>query len=368
MRGMNRAIIACCILLLLSLEAHAEALCLPFGDGRLAAGVLEMPERDTATVAVILPGTHTATRDGPPAIGREGLYAALARSLREQGLAVARLDMPIIDDRGGAGCANPAAQRDPTMRAQRASFTALARWLREPAPGHRFTRVLFVGHSQGSLLGAQMLAAEPGLADGFYFTGMTLGPIRELIRGIQGNVGLSVVQMYMDSHADGCIRNEALLPLRPMLEAIALPFETWLSPSGAWCRGSLHLLRARIDALVAPMAALAAACDPALPAAVEGIGNTCEEMRLFVSNDAPARLLANYPGVVGVAFGIHDPILRLGDEGEAFRRFAEHAPGPRRSVLLDMGHSFGDYPFAGPGPDTHIIEHMRAFARFVAAP
>jgi pimeloyl-ACP methyl ester carboxylesterase len=365
---MTRVLIACCILLLLSLEAHAEALCLPFGDHRFAAGVLEMPERDTATVAVILPGTHTATRDGPPVIGNEGIYAALARSLREQGLAVARLDMPLIGDPAGAGCTDPAAQKDASLRTQGAAFTALAHWLRRPASAHRFTRLLFVGHSQGSLLGAQMLAADPGLADGFYFTGMTLGPIRELIRGIQGNIGISVVQMYMDSHAGGCIRNEALLPLRPMLEAIALPFETWLSPSGAWCRDSLHLLRARIDALMAPMAEVAASCDPELPPAAGGIGNTCEEIRLFVSNDAPARLLAAYPGVVGVAFGIHDPILRLGDEGEAFRRFAERAPGPRRTVLLDMGHSFGDYPFAGPGQDRHVIEHMRAFARFVAAP
>jgi pimeloyl-ACP methyl ester carboxylesterase len=352
--------------LFLSNCARADELCLQVDATHRVGGILEFPVKDAGTVALIVPGTHVDDRNGPvdPAIEREGLYAGLARVLRDQGMAVARLDASITVNEGSrTGCANGVGTVNRSIDAQRKAFAAAAAYLRHLESGKRFRRVILIGHSQGGIIGAQILAQDPTLADEFYIAGTSLRPWKQMTLSMGVNMPMSALGSLVGSRPGSCIGNAELVAHRAELETLFRPLDRfWLSPRGRWCRGDLAELESRFLAAMKASEQSSKACNPMSTSGTIGeIGNTCSELQLFFSDTSLVELLAHYRGKVGVAFGIRDTHFLLGPEGDAFRSLAS-AAGNREIILLDMGHVFGDHPYLGPT----VEGRLREFAGFVA--
>jgi len=352
-------------LLFLSLAARGEELCVQFDTQHQVAGVLELPAYATDTVAMILPGIHTQDRNGPleSFVPGEGVYTTMAKLLRAQGLAVVRLDTPMTVEAGASNGCTSALSRDQDPEVLQASYRAVAEYLRQMDHGRRFRNVLFVGHSLGAVLGAQILAQSPHLADGFYMVSMSLRPLTEMAHYQGHNLPLLTLRSLMENGPNSCISNEEIVAARTVLEPVLWPIDRWLSPSGRWCKNTLTELRARLSLLADQGEQLARECDAAgTEDHVGEFGNNCRELQLFFSATSIAQLLRTYPGQVGIAYGKRDGLIALGPEGDAFRSFALALPQRRRIRVLDMGHNFGEHPYLGPAKESA----MQAFVSFIA--
>ena len=344
----------------------AAELCVQLDAHTVVHGVLELPEQGAPdTALIIIPGTQVGNRDGNPGDfgpGSVGVYQALASGLRRQGLAVARFDAPrrapgVIGCDGSVGQGEP----DPSLALQGEAVLKLTAQLR--ADGH-YRRLAWLGHSQGGLVAAQLAQRHPRVVDAVFTYGMSLRPMREASRFGFVNLQLDAIRGLM---GDACVDNAALRqePASAMLLRLNRPIEKWLSPSGRWCPNMLQLLQARAEANMAPI------FDPANPclhgAAMSGnaqLGNSCDEIRLFNSQDGVASLLADYAGLVGIGMGGRDALLERESEQRAFASFARAAPQRRLFKLVDEGgHLLNRGGFIGP-TDPALIDD---YAGFVAA-
>jgi alpha-beta hydrolase superfamily lysophospholipase len=153
-------------LLFLSVAAHAaaapreEAVTLTTAAGQLA-GTLALPAQAAKVpVALIIAGSGPTDRDGNSALlpGHNDSLRMLAAALAEHGIASLRYDKRGI----GASAAAMTAESD--LRFDTYVDDA-AGWLARLAGDPRFSGVIVIGHSEGSLIG--MLAAQRAKAVAF---------------------------------------------------------------------------------------------------------------------------------------------------------------------------------------------------------
>jgi pimeloyl-ACP methyl ester carboxylesterase len=124
-------------------------------------GTLLLPARwPPWPAALIIAGSGPTDRDGNSRLlrGKNNSLKMLAQSLAARGIASLRYD------KRGVGRSRSAGRRESDLRFDRFVADAAA-WVRRLKGDRRFSRVVIVGHSQGSLVG--MLAAARAGADGF---------------------------------------------------------------------------------------------------------------------------------------------------------------------------------------------------------
>jgi pimeloyl-ACP methyl ester carboxylesterase len=124
-------------------------------------GFLEIPEeRTTVPVALIIAGSGPTNRDGnsPLLLGANNSLKYLAEGLREKGIASLRYD------KRGIGKSMMLDLKESDLRFEMYVEDA-AQWCRKLQKDPRFSDVIVVGHSEGSLIG--MIAAREVPTEGF---------------------------------------------------------------------------------------------------------------------------------------------------------------------------------------------------------
>jgi pimeloyl-ACP methyl ester carboxylesterase len=153
-------------LLFLAVVAHAtaqvreEAVTLTTASGQLA-GTLALPATQAqAPVALIIAGSGPTDRDGNSKLlpGHNDSLRMLAAALADNGVASLRYD------KRGVGASAAAMTSESALRFDSYVDDAGA-WLRRLRADPRFTGIIVIGHSEGSLIG--MLAAQRAGADAF---------------------------------------------------------------------------------------------------------------------------------------------------------------------------------------------------------
>lgn len=115
--------------------------------------------KDTALVCLIIPGSGPTDRDGNNGnILQTDMYRMLSDSLASNGYAVLRYDKHGVGD-----------SREVDFSEYDITFESYvkdaARWIKSLKENKRFSKVVVIGHSEGSLIG--MLAADSSGADAF---------------------------------------------------------------------------------------------------------------------------------------------------------------------------------------------------------
>lgn len=130
--------------------------CTIFGTLALPAGI---SEKNPQPIALIIAGSGPTDRQGNSAAPiNPNSYRMLADSLAERGIASLRFD------KRGIGQSKMAGMKEENLRFDDYAADA-ADWLRLLRADRRFSKMVVVGHSEGSLVG--MLAAREAGADGF---------------------------------------------------------------------------------------------------------------------------------------------------------------------------------------------------------
>jgi pimeloyl-ACP methyl ester carboxylesterase len=162
----------------------AEPITLETPTGMLY-GTLELPQsRKSTPVVLIIAGSGPTDRDGnsPLLKGPNNSVKLLAEGLAAQGIASVRYDKRGIGETGRA--MQLAAEKTKTvLREEDLSFEAFiddaVRWGKQLRADRRFSSVIVVGHSEGSLIG--MVAAQRLGADAFVSVAGGGRPVQELI-------------------------------------------------------------------------------------------------------------------------------------------------------------------------------------------
>ncbi|ASF41126.1 alpha/beta hydrolase [Halobacillus halophilus] len=124
-------------------------------------GSLLLPEKDSKPpVALIIPGSGPTDRNGnsPGIEGKNNSLKLLAEELADRGVASVRYD------KRGAGKNAQAVTKEGDIRFDQFVDDA-KQWIDKLNEDERFSEVVVIGHSQGSLVG--MIAAESGITDAF---------------------------------------------------------------------------------------------------------------------------------------------------------------------------------------------------------
>lgn len=130
--------------------------CTIFGTLALPTGI---SEKNPLPIALIIAGSGPTDRQGnSSAPVNPNSYRMLADSLAERGIASLRFD------KRGIGQSKSAEMKEENLRFDDYSADA-ADWLRLLRADRRFSKIVVIGHSEGSLVG--MLAAREAGADGF---------------------------------------------------------------------------------------------------------------------------------------------------------------------------------------------------------
>ncbi len=130
-------------------------------NGGTLHGTLELPAgKAPCPVALIIPGSGPTDRDGnnPLAGGKNNSLKMLAEALAANGIASLRYD------KRGISQSAPAMLGEKDLRFETYIGDA-AMWVKELRQNQRFTRVVIIGHSEGSLIG--MVACRKSDADAF---------------------------------------------------------------------------------------------------------------------------------------------------------------------------------------------------------
>lgn len=143
-------------------SAHAadEAIVLETPTGKLAGSLLMPARSGRMPVALIIAGSGPTDRDGNSALQKEpnDSLKMLAQMLADAGYASVRYD------KRGIGASTAAMRSEADLRFDTYIDDAAA-WIDKLARDPRFSSVVVIGHSEGSLIG--MVAARKGKANGF---------------------------------------------------------------------------------------------------------------------------------------------------------------------------------------------------------
>jgi hypothetical protein len=134
---------------------------MPTATGTIRGALVVPPASDKVPIVLIIAGSGPTDRNGNSALlpGKNNAYKMLAESLAAAGIASLRYDKRGLGASAKAGGAGESSLRFDMYVDDAASWVARLR------ADKRFSRVIVVGHSEGSLIG--MLAARKAQADGF---------------------------------------------------------------------------------------------------------------------------------------------------------------------------------------------------------
>lgn len=143
-----------------TVEKDREFLTIETATGKLFGEVLFPEGRDTAPVALLIPGSGPTDRNGNSqgAPGKNNSLKLLSEKLAEEGIASVRYD------KRGAGKNVQASGEQEEMRFN-VFVDDAKQWLELLEEDDRFTDIAVIGHSQGSLVG--MMAAGSETTDAF---------------------------------------------------------------------------------------------------------------------------------------------------------------------------------------------------------
>lgn len=162
----------------------AEAITLETPTGTLF-GTLALPQSQSSIpIVLIIAGSGPTDRDGnsPMLKGPNNSLKLLAEGLASQGIASVRYDKRGIGETGKA--MQLAAERTKTpLREEDLSFETYiddaVRWGKKLSSDRRFSSLIVIGHSEGSLIG--MVTAQRINADGFVSIAGAGRPLQEII-------------------------------------------------------------------------------------------------------------------------------------------------------------------------------------------
>jgi uncharacterized protein len=175
----------------------------PTGD--IAGSLVVRPGTAQHPVVLIIAGSGPTDRDGnspvPVAPGKTlhtDSYKLLAQALAEQGIASVRYDKRGV----GASAKAMSGMKEDDFRFDMGVDDAAA-WIRMLRADPRFSKVVVVGHSEGSLVG--MVAAQCAQADGFISLEGAGRPAADIIREQLTAAGVppAMFQSILDSLAAG---------------------------------------------------------------------------------------------------------------------------------------------------------------------
>lgn len=127
--------------------------------GKLKGTLLSIPAEKPQSVVLIISGSGPTNKDGNNPVMKNNHLKLIAQELSKAGIASLRFDKRGIGENTAAG---PAAEKD--LRFEDLVNDA-ADWVTELKKDKRFSKVIVLGHSEGSLIG--MLAAQKAKADAF---------------------------------------------------------------------------------------------------------------------------------------------------------------------------------------------------------
>jgi uncharacterized protein len=175
----------------------------PTGD--IAGSLVVRPGTAQHPVVLIIAGSGPTDRDGnspvPVAPGKTlhtDSYKLLAQALAEQGIASVRYDKRGV----GASAKAMSGMKEDDFRFDM-GVDDVAAWIRMLRADPRFSKVVVVGHSEGSLVG--MVAAQRAQADGFISLEGAGRPAADIIREQLTAAGVppAMFQSILDSLAAG---------------------------------------------------------------------------------------------------------------------------------------------------------------------
>jgi hypothetical protein len=155
-------------------SASAMDVSLDTGTGVLSGTLTTPDEKKRMPVVLIVPGSGPTDRDGNSPLGvQAGTYKMLADDLAARGIATLRYD------KRGIGKSAEAMTSEADLRFEHGIADA-AGWVRWLKKDNRFSRVVVLGHSEGSLIG--MEAAKDAGADAFVSAAGPGRPADQLLR------------------------------------------------------------------------------------------------------------------------------------------------------------------------------------------
>jgi len=291
--------VALCVLSGTAAAQTTEAITLQTPSG-LLAGTLTLSTGDLARpLAIIIAGSGPTDRNGNTAgmPGGPDAYRLLADSLAAHGIASLR-----YDKRGIAG-SRAIGIRESDLRFEMFADDA-AGWVSQARTDRRFSTIVIVGHSEGSLLG--MLAAQRSRPDAFV---SLAGPARRADFVLHEQLAAQLppaLQLRSDSILASLVRGDTVANTPPELVALYRPsVQPYLI---SWFRyaGSVEIQKLTMpvlivqgthDVQVAPAEAelLAAASPRARVASIAGMNHVlkltpptlAEQMRFYVDPTVP---------------------------------------------------------------------------------
>lgn len=143
-------------------------------DSGAIAGTLTLPGKQTGVpVALIIAGSGPTDRNGNSAFTRNDALKLLAHALADNGIASVRFD------KRGIGGSMKAGKKEADLRFE-TYINDAADWIRLLKQDKRFSKIVVIGHSEGSLIG--MVAAAQAGADQFVSIAGTGRPIDEVLK------------------------------------------------------------------------------------------------------------------------------------------------------------------------------------------
>lgn len=198
--------------------------CTIFGTLALPTGI---SEKNPVPIALIIAGSGPTDRQGnSSAPVNPNSYRMLADSLAERGIASLRFD------KRGIGQSKTAGMKEESLRFDDYSADG-ADWLRFLRTDSRFSKIVVVGHSEGSLIG--MLAVREAGADGFVSLAGAGRRINEIIveqladQGFAAEMQAKTRQMFDTLMAGQLLQQKVSGPLGSIFRPSVQPYLiSWL--------------------------------------------------------------------------------------------------------------------------------------------
>jgi pimeloyl-ACP methyl ester carboxylesterase len=210
---------------------RVDSVTLAIASGTLAGSLTLPTTTRPVPLAIIIAGSGPTDRNGNTAGAPSGpdAYRLLAEQLASRGIASLR-----YDKRGVAG------SRAAATSERQVTFDDFANdavgWIQQYRADRRFSSIVVIGHSEGSLLG--MLAVQRARADGYI---SLAGPARRADLVIHEQLALQLPRAMLeqsDSVFAALVRGDTVATYPPQLQALFRPsvqpyLISWLRYNGA---------------------------------------------------------------------------------------------------------------------------------------